>query len=269
MPDTRGAAARWLPRIAKGSYLKVERAGGVLSLLHAEGQRPTADDIARLLDEAAEPPLPAARISHRPDGDEGWLELLASGLTFDISGLRPAAPVVPEPALHLFGLSGDVRDLALEGVLLAPGQHVASGAAMLPVVRVMNGLAARLASLPDVKAVCWHPARSWMEPGYFIRIVTGWLGGGAFPALGLTALARTADGLESSGLDFFTGQELQIAAREGEPPAATAKLAARVIDLLVRQGPLCEAIAIPGPDGEALLAEPGADGRIVKVRRGA
>lgn len=240
-----------------------------MSLLHAGGQRPTADDIARLLDGAVEPPLPPARISHRPDGGEGWLELLASGLTFDISGLEPAGPVFPEPALHLFGLSGDVRDLALEAVTLAPGQHVASGAAMLPVVRVMNGLAARLASLPGVRAVVWHPARSWMEPEYFIRIVTGWLGGGAFPALGLTALARTADGLESNGLDFFTGQELQIAGREGEPPAAIARLAARIIDLLVRQGPLRETIALPGPDGEELLVEPAADGRIVKVRRGA
>jgi hypothetical protein len=140
---------------------------------------------------------------------------------------------------------------------------------MLPIVRVLCGLGARFSSLSDVKAICWQPAQSWMDPGYFTRVVAGWLGGGAFPALGLTALARTPDGaLESRGLTFFTGQEVRVEALHGEPAAITAKLAVRMIDLLVRQGRVREVLDLTGPDGKSLLVEPSASGEIVLVRRG-
>lgn len=258
-----------LPSISRGRHLVSERAEGVLSLLYAAGERPTADDVARLLDKPADPAVQVARISHRPDVSEGWVEILASGLTFDMSGLVPASALPPAPSAHLFGLSAEVQVPALEAVTLAPGEHTAPGAAMLPVVRVMCGLGARLASLGSVKAICWGPAQSCMEPGYFKRIVAGWLGGGAFPALGLTALVRTSDGaLESVGLTFFTGQEVRVNALRGEPAAATAKLAVRMIDLLVRQGRVRESHAFPGPDGEQLLVEPSSGGEIVQVRRG-
>lgn len=253
---------------ARGRHLVSERAGGVLSLLYAAGERPSADDVARLLDGQAAPSEQMARISHRPDEAEGWVELLASGLTFDLSGLAPASPISPEPDVHRFGVSADMQSAALEEVVLAPGEHTASGAAMLPIVRVMCGLGARLALLGKVKAVCWHPAHSWMEPSYFRRIIAAWLGGGAFPALGLTALVRTPDGaLESRGLAFFTGQELRMDAREGESAAATAKLAVRVIDLLVRQGRVGQQFDLPGPDGKQLLVVPSPDGEIVRVSR--
>lgn len=238
-----------------------------MSLLYVAGDRPGASDVARLLDQPAATSEQAALISHRPEEDEGWLELLASGLTFDISGLTPAAPrLAPAPA-HLFGLPPETRDLTLEAVTISPGEHVASGAAMLPIVRVMCSLGARLASLGNVKGICWHPALSWMEPAYFARVISGWLAGGAFPALGLTALGRSsAGGIESEGLAFFVGQELLIDPRAGETPAATAKLAVRIIDLMVRQGPVREAMRIPGPDSDALLIEPSSDG-VVRVRR--
>lgn len=239
-----------------------------MSLLYTVGERPTAHDVARLLDEATPPAGQTARISHRPDGEDGWLELLASGLTFDLSGLVPSTPKVPLPPVHLFGLAEDMRGIAFEEVSLTVGAHLVPGAAMLPIVKTMCGLGARLASLGNVRAVAWKQAQSWMGAGYFTRIVTGWLAGGAFPALGLTGLERTADGgVESTGLRFFTGQELRIEAREGEGAASTAKLAVRVIDLLIRQGRLNETITIPGPAGEALFAEPSSSGDMVRVWR--
>lgn len=240
-----------------------------MSLLYAAGKRPTADDVARLLDKPDDAADQRARISHLPDEAEGWVELLASGLTFDLSDLAPAPALHPTPAAHVFGLPADMQGLALEAIVLAPGEHTAPGAAMLPIVRVMCGLGARLASLGNVKAICWAPAQSWMEPGYFKRIVASWLGGGAFPALGLTALARAPDGaLESRGLTFFTGQELRVDALRGESAATTAKLAIRMIDLLVRQGRVHESHALPGPDGKQLFVEPSVGREIVHVRRG-
>jgi hypothetical protein len=251
-------------------HLELERAGGVLSLLYAAGERPSADDVARLLDEPAASSGQPARISHRPEDEAGWLELLANGLTFDLSGLAPAAPTLPQPAKHLFGLPIEAHRWSLESVSLAAGPHLTPGSALLPVVRSMCGLAVRLASLENVRAIGWQPAGSWIEPTYFARIIGGWLAGGAFPALGLTALDRTADGaIESNGLAFFTGQELRMEAREGEPASATGKLAVRMVDRLIQEGRIRQPISMAGPDGESLLAEPSANGEVVRIWRGA
>ena len=48
-----------------------------------------------------------------------------------------------------------------------------------------------------------------MAPAYFMSAVRAWLVGGAFPALGLTALREEQDGaLHSEGLALFTGYEV-------------------------------------------------------------
>lgn len=168
---------------------------------------------------------------------------------------------------HGFGLPEGIDGSGLEGLLLMPGPHIAAGPALMPVVRVMCGLAARLATLDGVRAVCWRPAGSWIEPGYFARTVSAWLEGGAFPALGLTALVRTADGgLESEGLCFFIGQELRVEPVAGELASATARIAVRALDMLVRAGRQDETRQFAGPSGETLVIEPEGD-RLLRLWR--
>jgi len=247
--------------------LKSGRSEGVLSLLYVAGERPSADDVERLLAGPANEAGLAAQVSFSPDRDEGWLELLASGLTFDISGLSPAPAMPAMPGSHFFGLPLETRDSALEAVTLSAGEHIALGATMLPIIRVMCRLGAGMTSLGNVKAVCWHPAQSWIEPAYFTRAISNWLAGGVFPALGLTALQQLADGsVESMGLSFFAGQEVRIDRRTGEGNGDTARLAIRVIDLMVRQGAFHEDTSLAGPDGEVLLIERLRDGMVVVHR---
>ncbi len=246
-------------------------------MLFAVGDRPSADEVDRLLSlprsaESAVIGSPAggvsARISHRPEGNAGWLEILAGGLTFDLTGLSPGLPGQPPAARHFFGLPEKSDAFAFEAVTLAPGPHVTAGAGMLPLVRIMIGLSFLLVRAPGVKAVCWHPAGSWMDPGYFLRVVSAWLSGGAFPALGLTAIDRSRDGgVESDGLGFFIGQELCVGPRKGEITAETVKLAVRMIDYLVRQGRLTDRQELKGPDGETLVAELLPDGRRLRLLR--
>lgn len=238
------------------------------SLLFASGARPDAAAVERLLQTSPSADLPAARISHRPPDQEGWLELLSSGLTFDLAGLAPG-PAAPRPrALHRFGVGDDLAARPLEAVSLQPGEHIVAGGAQATVVRIMAGLAARLAGLEGLQAVAWHPAGSWMEGGYFARIVAAWIGGGAFPALGLTAFEATADGgVESVGLGFFTGQELRVEALAGETQVETVKLAVRAVDMLVRHGPLAGRVTLLGPSGEPLVVEPDAGGKVLRLWR--
>lgn len=237
-----------------------------LSLLFAAEDRPSASDMERLV--AAADGGRRIRISHLPPDAEGWIEFLSSGLTFDCLALAPAEALPAPPIEHQFGISIDIDRFHFVAVRLMPGRHIAAGAALLPVVRTLVGLAAELARLLPVKAVCWNPARCLMESGYFQRVTANWLAGGSFPALGLTAVTPDAGGgARSSGLDYLAGQEVRVEAIPGEPPAEAVKVAVRVIDQIVRSGPLRELFELQGPSGYRILAEPSHDGRLVKVWR--
>jgi hypothetical protein len=238
-----------------------------LSLLFANGKRPSANDIERLL-ASSDISGAAAHVSYRPPDDtEGLLELLVSGLTFDLCGLAPASALALPPRAHDFGLDLRGRESGLEAITLVPGHHLSGGFAMIPVVQAMLGLAGHIALPLAVEAVCWHPARSWMDPQYFSRVALGWLSGGAFPALGLTALEHTDEGVRSEGLAFFTGQELLVLRRKGDEAADLAKLAVRIIDYMVANGPFRQELEFEGPDGGLLRVSPAAYGKLATVRR--
>jgi hypothetical protein len=224
-------------------------------LLFAPGSRPTAVVMRQVL-ASSEMAGTSARINHCPGDAEGWLEILASGLTFDLCGLAPADPVEPPEAPRSYGFAEGSPDGPHEAIDLAPGAHIASGGRLAPVYGEMAGLAANLVLNLPVAAVVWHTAGTCMEPRYFARTVLNWRAGGAFPALGLTALLAACDGsVASEGLVHFTGQEIQLAGASDESQADTVKLAMRVIDYLVRAGSLTEAREISGA-GITLLAEP-------------
>lgn len=242
------------------------RAG--LSLLFASGERPSIRAVEQLIASATRAG-PPAEVTHRPDPAAGWIEVLTSGLTFDLAGMAPARALAPPPMEHQFGLSQDAAKFDFEAVTIMPGAHIAGGSAMLPVVRAQLGLAEALAAPLAARAVCWHPTGSWMEAGYFGRIVMNWLSGGAFPALGLTAVQAQPDGtVESCGLGFFAGQEVRVEPVANEPRSETVKLAVRIIDYIARHGALTAMLELQDEHGHPILAEPSFDGRDVRVWRG-
>lgn len=232
----------------------------MLSLVFAAGRRPSADDIAAL----------AARersfsISHRPAGDASWLELLVNGLTFDLAGLAPAGPAQPPPIAHWYGVAD--RDTGGEALSLAPGPHLAGGRAMPPVIRAASSLAVILAKLAGVGHVCWHAARNAVGSQPFIRSVSDWLAGGAFPALGLTSIFPAPDrAMRSEGLSLFTGQELRLEPGHGAV-ADDAKLAVRLIDRLVAHGRVTAPATWTIDPAGTVQIEPAGTGETVRAWR--
>ncbi len=247
-----------------------------ISLLFAGTERPDAAAI-RTLAEAAR----GFSVSHDPGAAKpglkangarepsDWVEVLADGLTFDLSGLAPAiGHSLPERA-YCFDMPPGFDGSGLEAISLTPGPHLSGGGRMMPVVRAMAGLAANLCALPGLVAVAWHPARSWIGPRYFTSIIGNWLEGGVFPGLGLVGLATVADGgMQSEGLSFFTGQELRIEPELTEDRAGAAKIAVRLIDRLIEHGRLETAETVTGPEGRQLRIEPSGNGRFVRVWSG-
>jgi len=249
-----------------------------VSLLFAAGRRPTASAVRNLSEKQGEFSISfdpgaeqATAGSGAGDGHGGqsWLELLASGLTFDLVGLAPGTPA-PSPSLvHGFALPPELEPYGLEAITLRPGPHLAGGHAMIPVVRSLAWLAGTLAQLEGVVAVAWHPARSWSGPAYFREGVLRWIEGGVFPGLGLAALAVAADGgMQSEGLALFTGQELRLEPELTADRAEGAKIAVRLLDYLVESGPVASPQRVSGPGGQALRLEPSPNGRFVRVWRG-
>lgn len=233
----------------------------VLSLIFAKGARPDADAVCRWSEQ--DPKASGFSVSHRPSENDGWLELLASGLAFDCTGLAPGSATSRPERGTLLGLDAQPEG---EAIALQPGPHLAEGAGLLPVIRVMAGLGARLAAMPGAVAVCWKPAGTWMAPDYFARIVADWLAGGAFPALGLTNLTRESNGaMVSRGLSLLIGQELRFEPDRDLPQAAAARLAIRLVHELIASGPLDHSLELTGPGGELLHAVPVRDGSEVRV----
>ena len=240
-----------------------ETSPALLSLIFATGQRPSA---AALREAGSRPDGIGFAITHQAEEPGAtWAELLASGLTFDCHGLAPGGASTRPPGETLLGLTSEPEG---EAISLAPGPHIADGAALQPVLRMLLALALDLARLPGVQAVCWHPAASAMEPGYFIRIAEDWLGGGPFPGLGLIAVRRQkSGGLATQGLAFFVGQELAIEPDKSFKPADIAQLAVRLIDELIQLGPVSEPREFALPGSPAVLAIPIEQGRILRVVR--
>ena len=202
-------------------------------------------------------------------GQQDWIELLIAGLTFDLSGLAPgpgsAFPIIE----HRFDLAEFPAPGAYETLTLRPGPHLAAGGRSVPVIRVMLALACDLIRyFPALAAIGWGPARCVIGRRFFESVITAWLGGGPFPALGLTAFAPTADGaLESVGLEFWIGQELRIEPPLSHDRVAATRLGVRLVNHLVILGGLTADDRITAPDGSRLVLRPSRNRALISVRR--
>lgn len=233
----------------------------ILALAYAPGMRPAIDALVGL---ASRPGLDHQfTISHIAAEDCAWAELLAGGLTFDCRGLAPGRAGLHPGTGTLLGLAdAPVGEI----VTLEPAPHLAEAGGLLPVVRALAGIGAQLATLPGILGVYWHPAHCWMNPKYFTGVVREWLGGGPFPALGLTSLQQARDGaMVSVGLAYLTGQELFFPPNRRLAPAAIARIAVRLVNDLLATGPLREPLDLTGPEGERVAIKPILGGRHLQV----
>ncbi|MEP1423116.1 MAG: hypothetical protein ABJK59_15225 [Erythrobacter sp.] len=201
--------------------------------------------------------------------DRVWVEFVRDGLTFDLAGLAPGHPSDAPQVSHRFDLTQLPAKDDYEALHLTPGHHLAGGERLIPIAKSLLGLARDLVDhFDELACVVWPPAGSAIGHQFFESIVTAWLDGGPFPALGLTAFREAVDGaLQSEGLDFWIGQELRI-----EPPLSSDKVTAtrlgvRLINQMVLVGGVETSERVVAPDGNRLLMRPSRNGKFVRVWR--
>ena len=252
-----------------------------LHLLFAKSKRPDLHAIKAFTGR-----LPAVSVSHDPliggvqleevrdaeapwMGKLQWVELLRDGMTFDLSGLAPGSASAFPSLLHRFDLATLPSPEDHEALVLRPGPHLADGAGSLPLMRELLALGCDIVrQFSDLVAVGWGPARAAIGRRFFESIISAWLDGGPFPALGLTAFVESPDAaLESVGLGFWIGQEIRI-----EPPLSADRVAAtrlgiRLVNHLVLAGGLSEEDRMVAPDGSRLVLRPSRSRALISVWR--
>lgn len=229
---------------------------------------PAADGFPQLVGEQPPDPLSAAATSPQPEVEErGWAELLREGLTFDLIGLAPGDPAGLPLIEHRFDLERAPSDFQHEVLALTAGQHIAGGQRSLPVVRGLVALARDLVHLfDDLEAVVWPPSQSAIGRRFFESVVTAWLEGGPFPGLGLTAFQVTMDGaLQSTGLNFWIGQELRLERPLADDKVTATRLGVRLVNHFVLSGALRKDDRIQAPDGRNLTLKPSENGKFIRV----
>lgn len=190
-------------------------------------------------------------------------ELVVDGLTYDLMlvDMRFSSRF-PD---HSAALSDEIVNGAT--LLLEPGPHLASIRQSLLVARGQWRAGAWLCGLlHPVAAVTWAPARAHMPGADFAALARGWIDAGTFPANGLVAFQPAlGGGLQSSGLAYFTGQEMRLEpelAREGD---RAVRLALRLAETLIHRGALHEAEQFSDPGGGTIRIEPSANRKFVRV----
>ncbi|MCA1661334.1 MAG: hypothetical protein LC648_03895 [Novosphingobium sp.] len=92
----------------------------LIALLFAAGARPSAADVSAIAERSGE-----FSVVYEPPPGEGWVEALVTGLSFEISGLRPAGPASAPAVAHRFGLASAQSLNKLQAIVVRPGPHLA------------------------------------------------------------------------------------------------------------------------------------------------
>ena len=251
------------PTIPSGQFSHDNSAGPPdLLLLFPRESRPDATQIRNAVSLADDLTISAE------DNDGEWMELLSTGLTFDCSGFAPGPARQVPPIRHW--VAGGEAVTGLDAVGIGLGRHIRAGQGMIPILRVLLGVASRLTQkLDGCLGVNWLASGLAVHSKTFIEMVERFDGTGPMPMALLLATEVERDGaLATTGLRYFTGQELSLEPGIGDDQGQRIILAQRIAAQLVHRGQLEAAEESVGPDGTVLCLSPAPDGTRVIVRAG-
>lgn len=127
------------------------------------------------------------------------------------------------------------------------GENVAGGAQVAPIAQILMQFSARLGLVLGAIGVAWTPARLLSEPAYFADAVTSYVEGGAFPVLSTVDFQLSDDVLKTQGLNWFSGQEIELAG-DRLSDNELVRRAVRIVHDIAVNGPVLVAQNVPDLD---------------------
>lgn len=198
-----------------------------------------------------------------------WAELVVSGITFKLNGLGDGQSCQSSAADTLIDIASTYLLDRSETLCLSLGDHVRSGGKSTAIIRVMIECARIIVSaFPNCIGVSWESARIVASPKFFLAQAQEWDNKGQFPIRFFVIIRPSIDeGIESRGLELFTGQELRIEPEIVHAMPDVNLLSERLAVTLALHGGLDAIQTYTAPDGTTLKLEPSVNGRYVRVWR--
>lgn len=187
------------------------------------------------------------------------LEVIVDGMPFllsRLSAMETGQKLAEERFEQLFcGLPSTGE----KAVTVAPHDSLTSGRHLPEVNHRILLLGKWIGQSLAATAAAWIPSRRIASLAYFDETVSAYLDGGPFPALFQTSFSQVRAGcFQTSGLEYFAGQEIRLTAPPDYSASDMAERLIRIIDDIATHGridtPARSAGMVPG---ETLVFSPG------------
>jgi hypothetical protein len=174
--------------------------------------------------------------------------LLSRGIEYSVSADSSAVDITHFDRIFC------ACDLSNVGAMLKInfGSNVAGGRLMAPIALNLLMFAAKLATAIGAVAVAWLPSRLLSDVGYFASAVEAYADGGAFPVLSTIKLEFADDSLRTTGLSWFSEQELELRGA-GLPRPELMRRAVRIVHDIAANGPVMVSQNVPDLDEERVV----------------
>ncbi len=195
------------------------------------------------------------------------LEVMTGGMGFELihySAEEISQNLSIADLEHIFCEAPEKR---LAGIGIKPGKDIGAARHSDTVNRALLKLARYVGQSVNARTIVWRPAGLHVGFDYFVGSTDHYISGGPFPVLSQIAISETAKGeFETSGLSYFSGQEIRITSPDGYEPNEVVKRLVRIAHDIATNGKIEKKIETDGfVRGEKLLITPQTDGSMVEV----
>jgi hypothetical protein len=140
------------------------------------------------------------------------------------------------------------------------GNNLLGGQFVAPIALNLLIFAKNVAMRLGANAVAWTPSQLLSDASYFATTVEEYANGGAFPVLSTVRLQVSDGTLQTMGLNWFAGQELELKG-EGLSQAELVRRAVRIVHDIATNGSLLVSQDIPDLDqGQLVRLNPSLEG---------
>jgi hypothetical protein len=149
-------------------------------------------------------------------------------------------------------------------------EHAAGGSRLPEIAQAFLKFAALLVRYLSPDRVLWVPGNLLVDPEYFAETVADYTKGGAFPVLATIKLTWSPekDRLQTEGLEWFSGQEVECAVEGGSEQDWLRRIV-RLVHDIATNGPLTTDQAVPDLDeNQQVLLSLKDEARVIYARIG-